>query len=332
MKKSRRRKSRYAAGAVVLMLCAASAVFWFCFHKKPVRISERENGIWLAHRWAENPADEKEIIGLSENLRDSRIRHVFLHSGPLDSLGKISSDKYASAGEFIFLLKKNNPEILSVQAWIGQIEKKGGGVLDINSDSTRENIIKTCTELMAVGFDGIHVDIEPILDGDTLFLLLLERIKNEAVGDAFLTCATPKISLGKLFGQTLKILFSVKGLWSEEYYRQVSEKCDFTVAMLYDTRIKDPGIYNLFISLEVMKLTKTVSNPVMIGIPSYEEVKPSFSPEIENLASALEAVFIGLKYGNRDKYKGFSIYADWTMEEEEWDLIKEHVKSEKHYE
>lgn len=316
----------------LLSSVAAVSSFWFFFHGKTFKLSGKENGIWLAHHWVENKPDEMKIKNLAENLKNSGVMHVFQHAGPLDSTGRIHPSKYAYSLEFIYLLKKHHPEIISVQAWIGQIEKRGGGTLDITSVEIRRNIARTASELINAGFDGIHIDIEPIFDGDSSFLLLLDEIRETLGGRILITCATPKISLGKLFGESLKLFFSVKGLWSEEYYRNISEKSDFTVAMLYDTRIKNPQIYTLFISLEVEKLTKTVKKPIMIGIPSYEDIKPSFNPEIENVGSALDAVFTGLKYCDRSKYRGFSIYADWTMDEEEWNIIKEHVESEKLYE
>ncbi|MBN1151005.1 hypothetical protein JXA84_07295 [candidate division WOR-3 bacterium] len=327
-----RNKKKFQLIFCLAFLLALLVVAAYIFQKRTFKLSKKQNGIWLAHHWVDEKPDQYKVARLADNLRKTGIIHVFQHAGPLDSLGNISPSKYCFSREFITELKRIYPELISVQAWIGQIEKRGGGSLDITSEQIRKNIAKTCAELVKAGFDGIHVDIEPIYEGDTCFVILLEEIRKSLGEEAVLTCAVPKISLGKIFGESLKLLFSVKGLWSAEYFQTVSKNTDFTVVMLYDTRIKNPHLYSLFVSLEVTKITRAAENPVMVGIPSYEDEKSTFDPVIENVEAALEAVFSGLKYGDREKYMGFSIYADWTMDEQEWKTVQRHVESEKLYE
>lgn len=295
---------------------------------KPVdkkTIIQGENGIWLTHRWVDNIPNKIEITNLSINLRNANIKHLFLHIGPLDSFGNISTSKYLFADSFIFQIKRIYPEIISIQAWIGQIEKKGNGILDIEDSIIRNNIVSTTIILQKYGFDGVHIDIEPILDNDIFFLNLLDEINKFKKPDFLLTIATPKIIPSNLFGFEKKFL-SISGLWSPNYYKIVSQKADFLVIMLYDTAIKNKILYNLFISKEVSLLTRILNKKIMFGIPSYDEKKNNFNSEIENIMSALNSINLGLKYGKNDNYKGFSIYADWTTDSSEWNLLEKYFK------
>jgi len=295
---------------------------------KPVNkniILQGENGIWLTHRWVDNIHTEEEIIRLCENLKNSNIKHLFLHIGPIDTFGKISELKYLYADSFLIQIRKTYPEIISIQAWIGQIEKKGRGILDIEDSIIRNNIVLTIDQLQDYGFDGVHIDIEPILDNDTSFLKLLDEININKKENFLLTVATPKIIPTNFFGFEKKFL-SITGLWSPKYYKIISQKTDFLVVMLYDTAIKNKYLYTLFISKEVSLLTRILNKEVMFGIPSYDDKKNNFNPEIENILSALNSINLGLKYGNNETYMGFSIYADWTTDSSEWNDLEKYFK------
>jgi len=286
-----------------------------------------ENGIWLSHKWVGDPLDKDALKILVSNFKRAEIRHIFVHSGPFDSTGSVAFEKYKYAESFIIELKKEYPEVISVQAWLGQIESKGGGILDISDLDVQNNIISTCSAFIQIGFDGIHLDIEPILEGDMDFLLLLDKIKRSQKDDVLLSVATPKISMGHIYGLGEKFL-EVKGLWSSDYYREVSERTDLIVVMMYDTGIRYSWLYSFFVSTEVIKLTNSVDRPLLIGIPSYEEIRKNFNPEAENVISAISGIVSGLKYGKKENYIGFSIYAYWTTDEGEWIFLEDFLKGE----
>jgi len=63
---------------------------------------------------------------------------------------------------------------IRIQAYLGQVEAKGGGTLDLSSTEVRDSIVKTAEAFLDLNFDGIHYDIEPIYSGDEDYLSLLE--------------------------------------------------------------------------------------------------------------------------------------------------------------
>ncbi|KQC13625.1 MAG: hypothetical protein APR63_08020 [Desulfuromonas sp. SDB] len=310
---------------ISLGVVAVGMLFISIDHRNKTLIYQGENGIWLSHRWVGEPVAPLKVDSLIENLRKTRIYHVFAHAGPLNADGNIPSHRYPYASDFINIIKSDYAELVSVQAWIGQIEKRGGGRLDISDSGVRSNIASTSAEMIELGFDGIHLDIEPIYNQDEYFLLLLAEIRDSLGEDKILSVACPKISLGKAFHLGAQI-FSVSGLWTPGYYREVSGYTDYNVAMLYDTGIQQVWLYQLFIALELVQLTHSAHKPVLIGIPSYEDEKKSFNPRVENLVHALNGISGGLDHANQSYYLGISIYADWTTDQQEWDYLHQYFK------
>src|SRR6185437_4460184 len=117
-----------------------------------------QNALWLEHQWVGEKHSASDYQNLAKQLQKNHITDAYFHVGPLDAEGKIDSSKYPYAKDLLTNLKKDDPN-LSIQAWIGQIEKQGGGILDLSSSQVRQNIVGISGQFLKLGFDGIQYDI-----------------------------------------------------------------------------------------------------------------------------------------------------------------------------
>jgi hypothetical protein len=169
------------------------------------------------------------------------------------------------------------------------------------------------------GFDGIQWDYESCPDGDRSFLALLEETRSALPPGTLLSAAVPVWMPPPL---------SSIG-WTEDYFGQVSKRCDQLAVMCYDTGFFLPRSYVWLVSQQVIRVTRAVgsANPacrVIFGLPTYDEGAWSHWSHAESLAMGLRGVQDGIESGRADMrvFAGIAPFADYTTSEGEWRLLQ----------
>ena len=104
-------------------------------------------GLWLEHRWVGETQTAAAYDALADELRRHGITDVFAHVGPLDGHGCDSASALSERRvTFVAALHARLPGI-HLQAWMGQMEKRRGGPLDVADPGTRAGILRTAADL-----------------------------------------------------------------------------------------------------------------------------------------------------------------------------------------
>ncbi len=282
---------------------------------------EGPNAVWAAHHWVGRSQTAADYDGLVGELDRNGITDVFFHVGPLAGDGSIPTAKYPNAAELIRQIKQRNPA-LRLQAWIGQVERQGGGPLDLSNPQTRATVVATAESFLDLGFDGIHYNIEPIRSGNTDLLALLDRTAaSTASRGRILSMATDEMSLFPGADALAGMISPRASLWSPAYYRQVADRVDQVAVMMYDTMSPTDWIFGTVVAWETYRLLSVVGRDttLFMGVPTYEERRPGFRPEAENMASGLRGINLGRRISDRAVGPfGVAIYAHWTTDLDEW--------------
>lgn len=284
------------------------------------------NAIWLDHKWVNVGVPEEQINKLVKDLQEKQIKYVFLHVGPLEGTGTIPSDRFAGARDFLYTARKADSSIV-YQAWVGQLRNK----IDLSKGWIRQNVADISYHLVhEVGFDGIHLNIEPTFDGDSEFIFLVKDIRERigtvplfslAIGELIPKKVTGFLSYfsdeeEQVFGYRLDKPYN-----TTEFYQNLAKYVDQFAVMAYDTSIKDEALYQWFVEQQVIYVTRAVPDrQVFIGIPTYADVRDNFDPLVENMASGLKGVVRGLNNfrSKKDAFVGVAIYSYWETDEKEW--------------
>ncbi len=280
------------------------------------------NAVWAAHKWVGATHPEETYDALVARLQRNGITDVYFHVGPLDGDGLIPRAKYGNAPSLLQAIRARDRAI-RLHAWIGQVERRGGGPLDLSDARVRANIRRTAEGFLEIGFDGIHYNIEPIRSGDRDLLALLDatRAVTRARG-ALLSMATDELE--PFFGAEYLVrpLARQAGLWSPAYYRAVAMRLDQVAVMMYDTASPRDWLYGTIVAYETWRLAR-IAGPdttLFMGVPTYEERHWGFNPDAENMRSGLRGIRIGLHYAGTPAPGSFgaAVYAGWTTDEAEW--------------
>jgi hypothetical protein len=283
--------------------------------------SSGPNAVWAEHAWVGTTHDAAAYDALARDLERNGITDVFFHVGPLGADGKIDPALYPNAEALIAALDARMPD-LRAQAWIGQKEMRAGGPLDLGDAAVRANIVATASEFLAMGFDGIHYNIEPIVDGDRRLLALLDETRPIVDRtNATLSVATDEIEPFPGARRFVERLVLGAGLWSQGYYAEIAGRVDQVAVMMYDTGIPLPWAYSAVVAWSTPRIWRSIGPDTIlfIGVPTYDEDRPGFNAEAENMKSALTGIERAMpRNRGAPRHFGLAIYAQWTTDEKEW--------------
>ncbi|MEU6780901.1 hypothetical protein ABZ912_17000 [Nonomuraea angiospora] len=275
--------------------------------------STGNDALWLGHAWVDGRRTERDVEQLAVRLRTTGIKDVYVHSGPFNWDGTLSPDKYPNAGNFVKWLRERLPAV-RISAWLGQSVKNG---LDLDDPKSRENVLSGVAAIMKQGYDGIHYNFEPIGDGDTEFLELLERTRRHT---RLLSTSTPQIEPYPGLRLTARALLSHDKYWSQGYFKQVVDRVDQVAVMTYDSFTPMQSLYGGHVARQSELALDLVpaDKALYIGAPAYHDHGVPWLDNAESVAMAAEGARLALsEHGRRERF-GLALYVDFAATEEDW--------------
>lgn len=327
-----RRALRVLLVAVLLAVVATVVVFWRLSATVTAyagsHFNTGQNAVWLEHSWAGQPHSDADYDALAQRLSEEQVGYVFAHVGPLDSDGTIPVDRAPYAATLVAALHSRLPH-LKVLAWIGQVEAAGGYPADqsvnLDDSAVRLSIAQTAARFVSgIGFDGIQYDIEPIVNNNPRFLDLLTATRDLLPPGAVLSTVGQKWSPSAHVADWLRGQGKGDAWWTSYYYAAVAAHVDQIVAMVYNTSMPAPQLYQLTVQQEtahILDAVRSARHPprVLIGLPAYSGNSFWFHASAENIRTGLSGVIAGLN-SNRDTqpFAGVAIYRYAFISDTDW--------------
>src|SRR5205814_10212955 len=103
------------------------------------------------HTWVAAPHSAADYPALAARLRAARISAAFFHAGPLGPDGAVAPERVRYAGQLLAAMARYAPGIRA-QAYLGQVERRGGGPLDLGDPAARAGVVATAARLVRLGF------------------------------------------------------------------------------------------------------------------------------------------------------------------------------------
>jgi hypothetical protein len=275
------------------------------------------NAVWLGVEWTKQPHNSVEISTLANTLKEEQIRYVFAYTSYLKPNGQFNPS-YTYANQFIQEFKTAYPHS-NVQAWIGLPLE----YVDLNNQAVREQIIVFCVYLVQEkGFDGVHLDPEPVSNNNNDLLVLLNELRTALGSEATISIATRRI--WPIFPNVEWPLVG-KISWHTNYYREVANRVDQIVVMIYDSAMPSAVLYRQWSRFQVIEISQAVHSThveLFFGVPTSEEKTYTHWPIAENMSSGLQGIIDGLNDAKAypSGVNGVAIYPYWETDEIEWSI------------
>jgi len=328
--KKRPQKRIMSRRADLLWRLGAFAVLWIivlgrgCLFRPQstfpgAHFNQGTNAAWLGVEWVSRPHTTNEIYALSAALAEQQITTIYVYTSYYRPEGTFNPT-YSYAREFVATLKNLAPD-LNVQMWIGLPLQQ----MNLHSKTIRREVIEFCVSLLQeANFDGLHLDPEPVEDGNKVVLVLLDEMRNAIGPDATLSIAGRRI--WPLF-PTFHWPLVGKWSWSASYYQKIAKRVDEIAVMVYDSALPTPGLYRQWTKFQVIALSRALVYTdvrLFIGIPTSAEATRTHNPTAENMRSGLQGTIAGLNDWAtwKNTVTGVAIYPYWETDEAKWKVYR----------
>ncbi|MEU0651263.1 glycosyl hydrolase family 18 protein [Streptomyces albogriseolus] len=280
------------------------------------------DAMWLGHAWVDGRKKDADVTALARRLKDTGVRDLYVHTGPLEHDGTLPESLYPRARWFIDAVHRELPGV-RVQAFLGDVLANGGPEgLELSDAAARAEVVRSAGQVLDTGYEGVHLDLEPLHSGDENYLDLLDDLRElTRERDAQLSVAAHQID-------PLPHLHSVAGLvadhpkwWSQKFFGQVARRVDQIAVMSYDTARLFESTYGGYVAQQT-SLALEVTPPtthLLMGLPFYYENNPGHWGHAETVAAAVRGARLGLSRTDPDRELfGLAPYIDFAASETNW--------------
>ncbi|PPS83715.1 hypothetical protein BZZ08_04586 [Streptomyces sp. MH60] len=327
-KKKRLRRTRRITLAVLLVLLlpllTAETALRINYTGDPAdgTYTRNRDAIWLGHAWVDGRKKDTDLTALARDLKTTGIRDLYVHTGPMEHDGTLPESLYPKARWLIDGVHRELPGV-RVQAFLGDVlATEGPDGMRLARADTRAAVVDSARQVLDAGYDGVHLDLEPLHSDDRNYLSLLDDVRAVTrARDAQLSVAAHQID-------PLPALHSVFGLftrhpkwWSQEFFGQVARRVDQIAVMSYDTAQPLQSTYGGYVAQQT-SLALEVTPPtthLLMGLPFYHESNFDHWGHAETVAAAVRGVRLGLSRTDADRELfGVAPYIDFAATDTNW--------------
>ncbi|GAB4569893.1 MAG: hypothetical protein Kow0077_03160 [Anaerolineae bacterium] len=287
------------------------------------------NAIWLGISWGQNVHADAEVQALVQELRDNEIDTLYIWTTWLQEDGTWSETTFEHLGAFVQQVRRFYPEA-RLDAWIGLPVEVPAYRLD--DEELRTEVVQFCADaLTRFGFDGIHMNAEPVWNGDENFIALLRDIKLAIGEDAVLSVAVPPDWNTGVPDVPVGPYTTVDAHWSQEYKQRVAFLADEIAIMAYNSGLSSAVDYQKWMAYQVTRYLTAITEldletQIIVGIPTYDAEPPGHDPAAESIPAAIAGILDGLAQSGdaAEQVRGVGVYAQWSTDPLEWALFRQY--------
>jgi spore germination protein YaaH len=191
----------------------------------------------------------------------------------------------------------------------------------------RAAILASARRVLAAGYDGVHVDLEPLHSGDRHYLSLLDALHTlTRARHALLSVAAHQIDPLPAFHSLWGTTTGHPKWWSQAYFGQVARRVDQIAVMSYDTMQPLQSLYGGYVAQQTslaLEVTPETTG-LLMGLPFYHENRFGHWAHAETVPAAVRGVRLGLSRTDADRVRfGVALYVDFAATEADWRAYRE---------
>lgn len=301
-----------AAVAGVLSLCAGVATYgYLVVRDMPEREyrSQGPNAAWADHKWVKARQTPAAYERLATTLRRNRITDVYFYAGWVEPDGTIAAGDFSAAPRLLRELAARHPS-LRRHAWIGQVEIRGGGTLDLSDAEVRRGISDTAARFLALGFDGIHFGFPAAGSGNPHLLLLLDQTRIlTSKGGAKLSVAVDALEPVPGLAWLSRRTGDQNGYWTRRYHRAVAARADQIAVTPADAPWPADWLTAGFVAWQTRSLRAVTEGrtTLFLGLPSPQPDNAADAGHSGSIGPTLAGIRKGMSGRQGDPFDNFGI-------------------------
>ncbi|MEG3629637.1 glycoside hydrolase family 18 protein [Streptomyces poriticola] len=310
--------------AVLLPLLAAETALRINYTGDPAdgTYTRNRDALWLGHAWVDGRKDDADLAALARRLRGTGIRDLYVHSGPMEHDGTLPASKYPRGRWLTDAVHRELPGV-RVQAFLGHVlatESPDG--MRLERAATRAAVVGSARQVLDAGFDGVHLDLEPLHSGDRHYLGLLDHLRDVTrERGALLSVAAHQIDPLPGFHSVWGTFTGHPKWWSQGFFGQVARRVDQIAVMSYDTMQPLETTYGGYVAQQTSLALEATppTTQLLMGLPFFHENRFGHWNHAETVPAAVRGVRLGLSRTDADRARfGVALYIDFAATEDDW--------------
>ncbi|MFL9656420.1 glycoside hydrolase family 18 protein [Streptomyces sp. PB17] len=289
--------------------------------------TRNRDAIWLGHAWVDGRKDDADLAAFARRVKATGIRDLYVHTGPMEHDGTLPKSLYPRARWLVDAVHRELPGV-RVQAFLGDVlatESPDG--MRLEKADTRAAVVGSARQVLDVGYDGVHLDLEPLHSGDRNYLSLLDDVRAVTrARDAQLSVAAHQIDPLPGFHSFWGTVAGHPKWWSQEFFGQVARRVDQIAVMSYDTMQPLESLYGGYVAQQTSLALEATppTTHLLMGLPFYHENRFGHWNHAETVAAAVRGVRLGLSRtdAGRESF-GVAAYIDFAATDEDWESYRD---------
>lgn len=284
--------------------------------------SRGRDAVWLGHAWVDGRKGDADVAALGRLLAGTGVRDLYVHTGPLEHDGSLPPAAHPRARWFTDAVHRTLPGI-RVQSWLGDVVRPEKDGLDLEDAAGRDRVTASARQVLDLGFDGVHFDMEPIRPGSRGWLALLDQVRPvTAARGARLSVAAPQID--PLPGlHTAGIALTDHGKWWDQaYFAETARRVDQIAVMTYDSGLPTESLYGGYNALQTELALEATPEDVdlLMGLPFFREDKWGHWGRAETVPAGIRGIRLGLARNAPGRAAfGVALYVDFASTPQNWE-------------
>jgi hypothetical protein len=293
-------------------LCAGLLTYgYISFRDMPERVyrSQGPNAAWADHKWVAAIQPLESYASFATALRRNRVTDVYFDMGWPEADGSVPAGRYTAAPYLLREMRAQQPT-LRLHAWIGQVERRGGGTLDLADAEVRRGLTATAARFLALGFDGIHFSFPGAGSGNAHLLMLLDQVHNltRRLGST-LSLSTDALEPVPGLAWLTRKSGSRHGFWTRRYYKAVAARVDQIAVVPSLAALPVPWLKSGLVAWQTKSIRRLTAGRAVLfmGVPAHEDAaaKPPMNASLDG--SALTGIRKGMGALSDDSFNDFGL-------------------------
>ncbi|MFI9049107.1 hypothetical protein [Streptomyces sp. NPDC053427] len=327
-----RRAGKWAAWLVAVLVVLPTTVAatalraGYAGTAAPDAVTRGRDALWLGHAWVDGRRGASDVAALGRRLERTGIRDLYVHAGPLEHDGTLPPARkaYPRARWLIAAVHRELPKV-RVHAWLGDrlvYEPGERGGLRLSDAAARKAIVAGARQVLADGFAGVHLDVEPLHSDNGDYLRLLDRLGPAVhARGGVLSVAVHQIDPLPHLHTVSNALTGHRKWISQRFFGQVARRVDQIALMSYDTALPAESLYGGYVAQQTrLALEATPKDTdLLMGLPFFHTDDMGHHASAETVRAAVRGVRLGLTREDRGRQRfGTALYVDFAATEEDW--------------
>ncbi len=297
------------------------------------------NAIWIGTEWTYEQPDDVSLNNLVSRLREHDIGTVYAWVSWLQEDGSWrGTANFEAVKSFVERFNEAYPEA-ELYGWVSfpvdlPVNADDEDRYRMDDPDVQQKVAEFSQRIIGeFGFDGVHLNVEPVWnDNASDFLELLRKVRTAIGDDTRISVAVPPDWSPVDVQIPVPPRITPGTFWDKQFKQRVALLADQIVVMAYNGGLSKPEDYAEWVAYQVSAYADALSDPVtgtelIIGIPTYDKdatEPPAHDPLVENVESAVLGIREGITQAGETAsvVKGIAIYAEWETDAAEWSQFK----------